>query len=142
MFHTIISQQLKIYKRKFIIGKNAYQLLYFGQYEESLNLAKLAVKINKTNEKLWLTLAEAQVANKLYEKALISLIKHKKLILTLAKYTLLKVIFTLRSHNYKRKICFGSRIKNRFRELQSYFSIRKYFINGKNLRGNQFLTNQ
>ena len=39
------------------IGKNAYQLLYFGQYEQSLNLAKLAVKINKTNEKLWLILA-------------------------------------------------------------------------------------
>ena len=29
------------------IGKNAYQLLYFGQYEQSLNLAKLATKINK-----------------------------------------------------------------------------------------------
>ena len=52
------------------IGENAYQLLYFGKYEESLNLAKLAVKINKTNEKLWLILAEAQVANKLYKKSI------------------------------------------------------------------------
>ena len=60
-------------------GKNAYQLLYFGQYEESLNLAKLAVKLNNTDEKLWLTLAEAQVANKLYEKALISLNKAQKI---------------------------------------------------------------
>ena len=33
-------------KRSLYIGKNAYQLLYFGQNEESLNLAKLAVKIN------------------------------------------------------------------------------------------------
>ena len=31
-------------KQSLYIGKNAYQLLYFGQYEDSLNLAKLAVK--------------------------------------------------------------------------------------------------
>ena len=60
-------------KESFSIGKNAYQLLYFGQYKQSLNLAKLAVKINKTDEKLWLILAEAEVANKLYEEALNSL---------------------------------------------------------------------
>ena len=62
-------------KESLSIGKNAYQLLYFGQYEDSLNLAKLAVKINKKDEKLWLILSEAQVANKLYKKALISLNK-------------------------------------------------------------------
>ena len=61
------------------IGKNAYQLLYFGQYEQSLNLAKLAVKINKRDEKLWLILAEAQIANKLYKKALNSLNKAQKI---------------------------------------------------------------
>ena len=66
-------------KESLSIGKNAYQLLYFGQYEESLNLAKLAVKINKKNDKLWLILSEAQVANKLYKKALISLNKAKKI---------------------------------------------------------------
>jgi len=33
-------------KQSLYIGKNAYLLLYFGQYEASLNLAKLAVKIN------------------------------------------------------------------------------------------------
>ena len=60
-------------KTSLSIGKNAYQLLYFGQYEQSLNLAKLAVKINKTNEKLWLILAETQLANNLYEQALNSL---------------------------------------------------------------------
>ena len=48
-------------KKSLSIGKNAYQLLYFGEYEQSLNMAKLAVKINKTDEKLWLILAEAQV---------------------------------------------------------------------------------
>ena len=66
-------------KESLYIGKNAYQLLYFGQYKESLNLAKLAVKLNKTDEKLWLTLAEAQVANKLYKKALLSLNQAQKL---------------------------------------------------------------
>jgi len=61
------------------IGKTAYQLLYFGQYEQSLNLAKLATQINKKDEKLWLILSEAQVANKLYKKALISLNKAQKI---------------------------------------------------------------
>ena len=62
-------------KQSLYIGKNAYQLLYFGQYEDSLNLAKLAVKINAKDEKLWLILAEAQIANKEYKNALSSLNK-------------------------------------------------------------------
>ena len=66
-------------KEGFSIGKNAYQLLYFGQYKESLNLAKLAVKINSNDEKLWLILSEAQVANKLYKNALESLAKAQKI---------------------------------------------------------------
>ena len=61
------------------IGKNAYQLLYFGQYEDSLNLAKLAVKINSKDEKLWLILAEAQIANKKYKNALNSLNKAEQI---------------------------------------------------------------
>ena len=55
------------------IGKQAYQLLYFGQIRDSLNLAKLAVKIDSDNETLWTILAETQIANKLYNDALISL---------------------------------------------------------------------
>ena len=66
-------------KESLSIGKNAYQLLYFGQFEQSLNLAKLAIKINKTDEKLWLILAEAQIANKLYKKALNSLKQAQKI---------------------------------------------------------------
>ena len=66
-------------KESLSIGKNAYQLLYLGQYEQSLNLAKLAVKINKTNEKLWLILAESQMANNLYKQALNSINKAQKL---------------------------------------------------------------
>jgi tetratricopeptide (TPR) repeat protein len=61
------------------IGKNAYQLLYFGQYKQSLNLAKLAIQINKNDEKLWLILSEAQVSNKLYKDALFSINKALKI---------------------------------------------------------------
>ena len=60
-------------KQSSYIGNNAYQLLFFGQYKDSLNLAKLAVKINSRDEKLWLILAEAQIANKKYKNSLNSL---------------------------------------------------------------------
>ena len=66
-------------KESLSIGKNAYQLLYFGQYKDSLYLAKLAVKINSTDEKLWLILSDVQVANKLYKNALSSLNKAQKI---------------------------------------------------------------
>jgi tetratricopeptide (TPR) repeat protein len=66
-------------KQSLYIGKNAYQLLYFGQYEDSLNLAKLAVKINTKDEKLWLILAEAQIAKEQYKNALNSLNKAEKI---------------------------------------------------------------
>ena len=66
-------------KQGLYIGKNAYQLLYFGQNEDSLNLAKLAVKINAKDEKLWLILAEAQIANKQYKNALNSLNKAEQI---------------------------------------------------------------
>ena len=66
--------ETKILKQESIsIGKQAYQLLYFGQFKDSLSLAKLAVKINNKDETLWVILAEAQIANKLYEEALTSL---------------------------------------------------------------------
>ena len=61
------------------IGKSAYQLLYFGQIKEALNLAKLAISINNKNEKLWAILAEAQIANNLKTEALESLKKGKKI---------------------------------------------------------------
>ncbi len=74
-FPTIKSLQ----KESSSIGKSAYQLLYFGQYEQSLNLAKLAVKINKEDEKLWIILAEAQIANNLVKQSLNSLDVAQKL---------------------------------------------------------------
>ena len=47
--------------------------------KKSLNLAKLAVKINKKDEDLWLLFAEAQITNNLYENALTSLSKAQKI---------------------------------------------------------------
>ena len=61
------------------IGKNAYQLLYFGQLKEGLALAKLAVSLNPKDVNLWSLLAEAQINNKLFDNALLS-IKEGKLI--------------------------------------------------------------
>ena len=60
-------------KESLSIGKNALQLLYFGKFEESLTLARLAAKINPRNEKIWLILSEIQLAKKLYKDALNSL---------------------------------------------------------------------
>ena len=77
--HYHLPSKKNLEKESLSIGKNAYQFLYFGQIKESLNLAKLAVKINKTDEKLWLILSEAQIANKLYDDALISLGEAEKI---------------------------------------------------------------
>jgi len=77
--HYYLPTEKNLQKESLNIGKNAYQLLYFGKYKEGLNLAKLAVKINAKDEKLWLILSEAQVANKLYKKALDSLNNAEKI---------------------------------------------------------------
>ncbi len=59
------------------IGKNAYQLLYFGQSKEALALAKLAISLNPEDVNLWALLAEAQITNKLFDDALLSIKKGK-----------------------------------------------------------------
>ena len=66
-------------KNSFGIAKNAYQLLYFGQIKESLNLSKLAISLNDSDPKLWSLLAETQVANNLYKNALNSIKEGKKI---------------------------------------------------------------
>ena len=60
-----------------IIGKNAYQLLYFGQFKEGLALAKLAISLDPEDVNLWILLAEAQINNKLFNEALLSIKKGK-----------------------------------------------------------------
>ena len=59
------------------IGKNAYQLLYFGQFKEGLALAELAISLNPEDVNLWALLAEAQINNKLFDDALLSIKKGK-----------------------------------------------------------------
>jgi len=59
------------------IGKNAYQLLYFGQSKKGLSLAKLAISLNPEDVNLWALLAEAQINNKLFDDALLSIEKGK-----------------------------------------------------------------
>jgi len=77
-FYSIPNEDI-LKKNSFAIAKNAYQLLYFGQIKESLNLAKLAISINKNDASLWGLLAEAQIANKLYENAMNSIKKGKNI---------------------------------------------------------------
>tara|TARA_Y100001978_G_scaffold168751_1_gene157310 strand:- start:23 stop:883 length:861 start_codon:yes stop_codon:yes gene_type:complete len=59
------------------LGKGAYQLLYFGQIKEGLALAKLAISLNPKDVNLWALLAEAQINNKLFDEALLSIKKGK-----------------------------------------------------------------
>ena len=73
--HYYLPSSNNLEKEALSIGKSAYQLLYFGQIKDSLNMAKLAVKINKSDENLWTLLAETQIANELYDDALFSLSK-------------------------------------------------------------------
>ena len=82
--HSIIPyyyfpSEKNLQKESLSIGRSAYQLLYFGQYKDSLNLAKLAIKINAKDVKLWLILSETQVANKQYQNALNSLNKAQEI---------------------------------------------------------------
>ena len=89
-------------KDSLLIGKQAYQLLYFGQIKDSLNLAKLAVKINDTDETLWTILAEAQIANKLYEDALISLNNAEKINPSMGEIYFIKSSLYLKQSNIKK----------------------------------------
>ncbi len=61
------------------IAKSAYQLLIYGQKEESLRLAKLAISLNNKDENIWAILAEAQIANELWEEALSSIKNGKEI---------------------------------------------------------------
>lgn len=77
-FYYLPSEDI-LKKNSLSLARDAYQLLYFGQIQESLHLAELAVSLNKNNSKLWSLLAEAQIANKLYDSALNSIKKGKNI---------------------------------------------------------------
>ena len=66
-------------KNSLIFADRAYYLLSIGRLNEGLQLAKLALSFDQSNEKLWAILAEAQIRNNLLKDALESIKKGKSL---------------------------------------------------------------
>ena len=125
-----------IQKQSLYIGKNAYQLLYFGQYEDSLNLAKLAVKINPKDEKLWLILAEAQIANKKYKNAINSLNKAEQINSNNSEIYFAKSNVYLKiSQQTKAKIALGKGIKIEPNNHKAIFQLGNILLMEKNYLG-------
>ena len=120
-------------KESLSIGKQAYQLLYFGQIKESLNLAKLAVKIDNTNETLWTILAEAQIANNLDEDALISLKNAQKINPKLGEiYFAQSSIYLKQSKIKKAKISLQSGLKILPKNFKAIFQLGNIYLMEKN----------
>jgi len=120
-------------KQSVYLGKNAYQLLYFGQYKESLNLAKLAVKINAKDEKLWLILAEAQIASKKYKNALNSLNKAEEINSNISEIYFAKSNIYLKiSQQTKAKIALEKGIKIEPGNHKAIFQLGNIFLMEKN----------
>ena len=123
-------------KQSLSIGKNAYQLLYFGQYEDSLNLAKLAVKINSKDEKLWLILAEAQIANEQYKKALNSLDEAEQINSNISEIYFAKSNIFLKISQQKRaKIALEKGIKIEPNNHKAIFQLGNILLMEKNYLG-------
>ena len=57
------------------IRKTAIQLIQFGEYKEAIKILNLALKLNPTEETLWMALADAQFKSKDSNNALLSLDK-------------------------------------------------------------------
>jgi len=123
-------------KESLYIGKNAYQLLYFGQFEQSLNLAKLAIKINETDEKLWLILAEIQIANEEYKNALNSLNKAEQINSNISEIYFAKSnIFLKISQQTKAKIALEKGIKIEPNNHKAIFQLGNILLMEKNYLG-------
>ena len=127
------SKHLK--KESLSIGKSAYQLLYFGQIKDSLNLAKLAVKINKSDEKLWTILAESQIANELLEDALISLNKAESINSNRAELYFAKSTIYLQQSNIKdAKIALKKGLQIKPKQYRGLFQLGNLFLMEKNYK--------
>ena len=123
-------------KQSLYIGKNAYQLLYFGQYKDSLNLAKVAVKINSKDEKLWLILAEAQIANKKYKNALNSLNKAEQINSNISEIYFIKSNIYLKiSQKIKAKSALEKGIKIEPNNHKAIFQLGNILLMEKNYLG-------
>ena len=115
------------------IGKQAYQVLLFGQIKNSLSLAKLAVNIDDKNETLWTILAEAQMASKLYEDALISLNKAHEINPQMGEVFFAKSsIYLKQSKITKAKISLQSGIKILPKNFNAIFQLGNIYLMEKN----------
>jgi len=144
--HVFIAESLKalipyyylpetksLQKQGLSIGKEAYQLLYFGQIKDSLNLAKLAVKMNNKNETLWTILAETQIANKLYDDALISLDNAQKINPKMSEiYFAKSTIYLKQSKIKKAEISLLSGIKILPKNFKAIFQLGNIYLMKKN----------
>ncbi|CAE18465.1 conserved hypothetical protein [Prochlorococcus marinus subsp. pastoris str. CCMP1986] len=144
--HVFIAESLKalipyyylpetksLQKQGLSIGKEAYQLLYFGQIKDSLNLAKLAVKINNKSEILWTILAETQIANKLYDDALISLDNAQKINPKMSEiYFAKSTIYLKQSKIKKAEISLLSGIKILPKNFKAIFQLGNIYLMEKN----------
>ena len=120
-------------KKGLSIGKKAYQLLYYGQIKDSLNLAKLAIKIDHTNETLWTILAETQIANKLYDDALISLNNAQKINPKLGEiYFAKSTIYLKQSKLKKAKVSLEKGIKILPKNFNAIFQLGNVYLTEKN----------
>ena len=120
-------------KKGLSIGKKAYQLLYYGQIKDSLNLAKLAIKIDNTNETLWTILAETQIANKLYDDALISLNNAQKINPKLGEiYFAKSTIYLKQSKLKKAKVSLEKGIKILPENFNAIFQLGNVYLTEKN----------
>ena len=115
------------------IGKNAYQLLYFGQLKEGLALAKLAISLNPENVNLWALLAEAQIHNKLFNDALTS-IKKGKLLNPLASelYFAEGSVYISQNKNQKAKKSLKQGLKIQPKNTNALFQYGNIFLMEKN----------
>ena len=144
--HVFIAESLKalipyyylpetksLQKQGLSIGKQAYQLLYFGQIKDSLNLAKLAVKMNNTDETLWTILAETQIANKLYDNALISLDNAQKINPKMGEIYFAKSTIYLKQAKIKKaEISLLSGIKILPKNFKAIFQLGNIYLMEKN----------
>ena len=125
------TKQLK--QQSLSIGKKAYQLLMFGQIKESLNLAKLAVEIDDKNETLWTILAEAQIANKLYDEALIALKNAEKINPKMGEIYFAKSTIYLKQEKIKKaKLSLQSGIKILPKNFRAFFQLGNIYLIEKN----------
>jgi len=123
-------------KQSLYIGKNAYQLLYFGQYVDCRNLAKLAVKINEKDEKLWLILAELQIANEQYKNALNSLNKAEQINSSMSEIYFAKSnVYLKTSQQTKAKSALERGIKIEPNNHKAIFQLGNIFLMEKNYLG-------